>query len=65
VSKLACLVDGIPAMVVGYGPGRKGRIHAIVVCEGTLRAVRLKDVQLVNVPADLQARVVPLDAKRA
>lgn len=44
--KILCHVNGKPAVVVGYGPGRKGRPMAIVISEGQLRAVRLKDVKL-------------------
>lgn len=40
-------------MVIGYGPGRKGRPMAIVVSEGKLKAVRLKDIDLGSVSQDL------------
>lgn len=33
---------------------------AVVVCEGTLRAVRLRDVVLQNLPEDLAVNVVEL-----
>lgn len=40
-------------MIVGYAPGRKGRPLAIVVTKGQLKSVRLKDIDLENVPQDL------------
>lgn len=40
-------------MIVGYGPGRKGRPMAIVVTKGRLVAVRLRDIVLQDVPQDL------------
>lgn len=40
-------------MIVGYGPGRKGRPMAIVVTGGKLQAVRLKDIDLADIPQDL------------
>lgn len=62
--KLPCEVDGQPAMIVGYSSGKKGKIHAIVITKGILRAVRLKDVGLKNLPAELQANApVPLARK--
>ena len=41
---------------MGYGPGRKGRPMAIVLCEGKLKAIRLKDV-IVDLPDE---NVVPM-----
>lgn len=44
--KLLCKVHGKPAVIVGYGPGRKGKVRAIVVVEGKLKDVGFKDIQL-------------------
>lgn len=44
--KIFCTVHGKDAVVVGYAPGRKGRPKAIVITEGKLVDVRLKDVVL-------------------
>lgn len=44
--KIFCTVHGKDAVVVGYAPGRKGRPKAIVIIEGKLVDVRLKDVVL-------------------
>ena len=57
--KILCKVHGKPAMIVGYGPGRKGRPMAIVVTKGKLEAVRLRDIDLSDVPQDL-GKVVKL-----
>ena len=51
--RLPCTVKGKTAFIVGYCPGSKGRVHAIVVCEARLRAVRLKDIELGEVPPAL------------
>ena len=53
---IVCKVFGKPAMIVGYGPGRKGKVMAIVVVEGALRAVRLKDIDLGETIQDLMAQ---------
>lgn len=44
--KILCKVHGKEAVVVGYGPGRKGRVRAIIMSEGRLRDVALKDIDL-------------------
>jgi hypothetical protein len=44
--KVWCKVRGNPAVVVGYAPGAKGRVMAVVITKGKLEAVRLKDVKL-------------------
>lgn len=54
--KIYCHVNNQQAVVVGYGPGRKGRPMAIVLVAGRLKAVRLKDV-VVDPPTD---SVVPM-----
>ena len=53
--RLACKVDGRPALIVGYTPGKKGKIHAVVITNGVMRAVRLKHIELVNPPEPLDA----------
>ncbi len=44
--KVFCKVRGKSAVVVGYGPGRKGRIRAIVLSQGKMIDVALKDIEL-------------------
>lgn len=44
--KIFCHVNNKPAVIVGYGPGRKGRIRAIVISEGKMKDVALRDVVL-------------------
>lgn len=44
--KIFCQVNGKQAVVVGYGPGRKGKVRAIVITEGVLKDVALKDIVL-------------------
>jgi hypothetical protein len=44
--KIFCHVHGKQSVVVGYGPGRKGRPMAIVLTDGKLKAIRLKDIVL-------------------
>lgn len=50
--KILCKVSGKPAMIVGYGPGQKGRPVAIVITQGRLKSVRLKDIDLNDVAQD-------------
>lgn len=47
--KIACKVHGKDALIVGYAPGRRRRIHAIVIVEGKMKAVRLKSIELPEV----------------
>lgn len=49
-------------MIAGFAPGRKGRPMVIVITQGQLKAVRLKDIRLDNVPNDL-GKVVTLKDK--
>jgi hypothetical protein len=58
--KIPCKVNSKSALVVGYAPGRKGRPMAIVITEGMLRAVRLKDIILGELPDQLSAKVVKI-----
>lgn len=51
--KILCKVHGKPAMIVGYGPGRKGRPVAILISEGKMKSAPLKDIDLNEVPQDL------------
>lgn len=44
--KVWCKVRGQPAVVVGYAPAPKGKVLAIVISKGQLKAVRLKDIKL-------------------
>ena len=60
--KILCKVNGKPAMIVGFGPGRKGRPVVIVITQGQLKSVRLKDIDLDNVPQDLGKVVKFADA---
>lgn len=61
--KIFCHVNGKAAIVVGYGPGRKGRPMAIVISDGKLKAVRLKDIDLDEKQAP--ENIEPLTRKRA
>ena len=63
--KLPCRVAGKAALIVGYAPGRKGRPMAMVITQGALRAVRLKDVELGELPEGLRANVVKMPEKAA
>jgi len=51
--RIPCRAFGKPAFIVGYAPGRKGRPMAIVITEGGLKAIRLKDVELGDLPEEL------------
>jgi hypothetical protein len=44
--KIFCRVNGKQAVIVGYGPGRKGRPRAIVIANGKIQDVALKDIEL-------------------
>ena len=60
--KIFCHVHGKPAVVVGYGPGRKGKPRAIVIIDKQLKDVALRDIDLGDLPGKLlaEAEVVPL-----
>lgn len=62
--KLPCKVNGQPAMVVGYANAKRSKIWAIVITQGELRSVRLRDIELLNVPEEL-GKVVPLTKPKA
>jgi hypothetical protein len=51
--KILCKVNGKPAIIAGFAPGRKGRPMVVVITQGVMKAVRLKDIDLDNVPQDL------------
>ena len=53
--KIPCKVNGKPALVVGYAPGKKNRPLAIVISEGMLKPVRLKDIELDELPEQLKS----------
>ena len=63
--KVFCNVNGKHALIVGYGPGRKGRPMAIVITEGKLKAIRLKDIDLDAASKAEPDNVAPLARKRA
>lgn len=64
--KIFCQVHGKQAVVVGYGPGRKGRPRAIVISEGTLKDVALKDIVLDSAQEGFELKVLPRrEQKRA
>lgn len=66
--KLACRVNGHPAMVVGYANAKRSKVWAIVIVQGELRPVRLRDIELLNVPEELSKsaqQVVPLGKSKA
>ncbi len=58
--KIICVVRGKPAVIVGYVNGKKNRPMAIVLSDGKLDSVRLKDVKL---QADEEPNVTPLRRK--
>lgn len=56
--KLACRVAGHPGLIVGYANAKRSKVWAIVITQGELRPVRLRDIELLTVPAGLE-KVVP------
>ena len=62
--KILCTVFAKPAVVVGFGPGRKGRPLAMVITEGKLKSVRLKDIILDDLPDALKATVVSIPERK-
>lgn len=63
--KIFCKVHDKPAVVVGYGPGKKGRPTAIVITEGQMKAIRLKDVVLGELPEQLLSRPKAVNLREA
>ena len=61
--KVFCQVHGKPAVVVGYGPGRKGRPRAIVITQGLLKDVALKDIVLDSAQQGFE--LTPFERKKA
>lgn len=59
---LVKLKTGEEALIVGYALGKKGRPMAIVVIKEKLRAVKLRDVELVGF-AKIQGIVTPNDER--
>jgi hypothetical protein len=67
MKSIACRVGNHPALIVGYAPGRKGKVRAVVITQGVLKDVSLKNIQLVeDLPPELRApqNVVVLTEKR-
>lgn len=62
--KIFCHVNQKPALIVGYAPGRKGKPVAIVITEGVLKSIRLKDLDLGQLPTQL-LRNAPASAEKA
>jgi len=52
--KLACKVRGHNAMIVGYATAKRARVYAIVITQGQLCPVRLRDIELLTVPEGLE-----------
>jgi hypothetical protein len=46
MKRIFCKVHGKPAVIVGYAPGRKGKVMAVVMIEGQIRAVKLRQIEL-------------------
>ena len=65
--KLPCKVRDKAALIVGYAQSKRSKVMAIVICEGELRAFRLKDIELVGVPECLQKKenVVQMAERKA
>ena len=62
--KIFCQVHGKPAVVVGYAPGRKGKPRAVVITQGILKDVALKDIVL-DKPEETASNVETLRRKEA
>ncbi len=63
--KLACRVNGKDGLIVGYAQGKRSKVLAVVICSGELRAVRLKDIELLNIPDGLEKTIVKLPERKA
>lgn len=67
--KILCKVNKKPALIVGYCQGHKSKVQAIVITEGQLKSVGLKDIELNELPGELDAspsaKPVSLRAKLA
>ena len=62
--KLPCKVNGKPALIVGYAPGPKGKPLVMVITEGELNAVRLKEIELGELPEALRAKIVKMPDRK-
>lgn len=65
--KLACKIKGKAALVVGYVQSKRQKVLAVVICEGELRSVRLRDIELLNVPEGLakpSEKIVAMSPRR-
>ena len=63
--RLFVKVNNQDTVIVGYGPGIAGQPKAIVILDGALHAVELKDVELQRLPKPLRRKhrrrnIVPL-----
>lgn len=68
--KIPCQVRNTPAYIVGYTTGRKNKALAVVIMLGKLHAVKLRDIDLGELPEQLgvaakTAKVVQIDALKA
>ena len=64
MKQIVCNVKGHTALIVGYCQGKRGKVRAIVLTQGHLEDVALKECNLQDVPAELSPSVVDLPARR-
>lgn len=62
--KILCTVNGKSAVIVGYGPGRKGKLRAVVITEGKLKDVGLKEIELEGFEKVLPENIEPLRPRK-
>jgi len=61
--KLLGTVKGQTAMIVGYCQGKRGKVRAIVITQGQLKDVGLKEFKLNDIPKEFNPSVVQLKSK--
>lgn len=62
--KILCKVNKKAALIVGFAQGHKSKTFAVVICEGKMQSVALKDIELNELPEALSPLTAPVPIRK-
>lgn len=62
--KLLCKVNKKPALIIGFCQGHKSKVQAVVITNGRLESVALKDIELNELPDAIKGADNPIELKK-